>query len=55
MPLTPEYSAKLAELKQVKKDLSHALNTKNVEVVRTKYSEKKQLLGDLKESRTKNT
>ncbi len=51
MPTTPEHSAKLAALKQVKSDLSDALKNNQRDVVTAKYNEQKALLKDLQASR----
>jgi hypothetical protein len=51
MPAYPEYSAKLAQLKQARKDLSTALKAHNKALVTTKYHEKKALVAELKAMR----
>ena len=51
MPISPEHTAKLAQLAQVKKELSTAYNNKQSDAVSAKYTEKKAILADLKASR----
>ncbi len=48
MPGSPEFSAKMTKIKELKKEMFAAFKSGNKEVVKEKYLEKKQLYKELR-------
>ncbi len=48
MPISPEFSAKMTKIKELKKEMFLAFKAKDKETVKAKYLEKKQLYKELR-------